>query len=116
MSADVDHKGTRFYGSSGYFSPGVWYLGAGAARQLTKRVAVTASLSRAWSSATSLDQTVSAPKRHDVSGGASLDFTEHMGVFASIGRTFGTAEENGAGTTLAVGMSLTAASKTKVTK
>jgi hypothetical protein len=116
VSLDFDHKGTRFYGSSGYFSPGVWYLGAGAARRLTERVAVTASLSRAWSSATSLDQTVAAPKRDDVSGGASLDFTEHIGVFASIGRTLGTAEENGAGTTLAVGMSLTAASKTKVTK
>jgi hypothetical protein len=116
VSVDVDREGTRFFGSSGYFSPGVWYLGAGAARQLTERLAVTASLSRAWSSAGGLDLTVSGPKRHDLSGGASIDVTEHFGVFASIGRTFGTAAEDGAGTTLAVGMSLTATSKTKITK
>jgi hypothetical protein len=116
VSVDFDHQGTRFYGSSGYFSPGVWYLGGGAARQLTDRVAVTASLSRAWSSSTSLDPTAPGPKRHDLSGGASLDLTKHVGVFASIGRTLGTAAENGAGTTLALGVSLTAVSKPKVTK
>jgi hypothetical protein len=116
VSVDVDHEGTRFFGSSGYFSPGVWYLGAGAARQLTERIAVTGSLSRAWSSSTSLDATVPGPKRHDLSGGASFDVNEHFGVFASIGRTLGTAAEDGAGTTLAFGMSMTAVSKPKVTK
>jgi hypothetical protein len=116
VSADLDYEGTRFFGSSGFFSPGVWYLGGGAARQLTDRLAVTGSLSRAWSSSPNLDPAVPGPKRHDLSGGASFDVNEHLGVFASIGRTLGTAAEDGAGTTLAFGMSLTAASKTKITK
>ena len=109
VSVDFDRGTRRFYGSAGYFSPGVWYAGAGAGTVVRERVGVSISFSRAWSSTSSLDPLISAPSRNDLSGGVSMDLTPNVGVFGSIGRTIGTSAENGSGTTLSVGLSLTAA-------
>jgi hypothetical protein len=91
----------------GYFSPGIWYAGAGVGRQVADRVGVSVSFSRAWT-ASSADPTIASPHRNDISGGASVDLTPHVGVFGSIGRTIGTSDEYGAGATISVGLSLTA--------
>lgn len=110
VSMDLDRGGSRFYGSSGYFSPGVWYIGGGLARQVATRVGVAVSLSRAWSSS-SLDPTAPALTRNDLSGSASYDFTPHFGAYGSIGHTIGTTEESAAGMTVSGGVTLTAVSK-----
>jgi hypothetical protein len=44
-----------------------------------------------------------------VSGGASFDLNRNTALFGSLGRTIGTSEESGGGTTLSFGMSVSAA-------
>jgi hypothetical protein len=108
FSVELDRGVSRVYGSSGYFSPGVWYAGAGAGTQIGSRVGVAVSFSRSWSHSVLDDPTVAAPRRHDLSTGVSLDLTPNVGVFGSVGRTFGTAPQYGAGTTVSAGLSLSA--------
>jgi hypothetical protein len=108
VSVEFDRGLSRIYGSTGYFSPGVWYSGAGAATQITARLGAAVSFSRSWTTTPLLDPTIAAPRRHDLSTGASLELTSNLGVFGSIGRTIGTAPQYGAGTTFSVGLSLTA--------
>ena len=104
VSLEISRAGARLFGSSGYFSPGVWFAGAGAGFQPAPRVAVSASFSRAWASAGN----VAAPRnmRNDVSGGASYAVTPRISLFGSLGHTVATTVENGAGSTLGFGVSL----------
>lgn len=106
VSVGLDRGARRIYGSTGYFSPGVWYAGAGTATQLGERVGVSISFSRAWT--TSSAAAIAAPRRNEISGGVAVDLKPTVGVFGSIGRTVATAAENGAGTTISIGLSLTA--------
>jgi hypothetical protein len=108
FSVEFDRGVSRVYGSSGYFSPGVWYAGAGAGTQIGPRVGVAVSFSRAWTRSILDDPSLAAPRRHDISTGISLDLTPNVGVFGSVGRTIGTAAQFGAGTTVSVGLSLSA--------
>lgn len=110
ISVQLDRESGRFYGSSGYFSPGIWYAGAGFGKLVTDRAAVSLSFSHAWAtSATAPGATpVSTPRRSDISGGGSYDFTPNISLFGSLGRTIGVAAQDGAGTTLSFGVSLTA--------
>ena len=108
FSVEFDRGVSRVYGSSGYFSPGVWYAGAGAGTQIGSRVGVAVSFSRSWTRSILDDPSLAAPRRQDISTGISLDLTPNVGVFGSVGRTIGTAAEYGAGTTLSVGLSLSA--------
>jgi len=107
VSVQMDRDGARFYGSSGYFSPGIWYAGVGVGRSVTDRVGVSASISRAWASSPS-SSAVAGLRRNEVSGGASYDVKPNISVYGSIGRTLGMAAEDGAGTTLSFGLSLSA--------
>lgn len=107
VSAEVDRGVLRVYGSSGYFSPGVWFAGAGAGTQIGSRIGVAISLSRAWAGSSAADTTLPAPRRYDVSTGMSMELTPNVGVFGSVGRTFKTDPQFGAGTTVSVGLSLT---------
>ena len=50
VSIEMDREATRIYGSSGYFSPGVWYAGAGIGRSLSNRLGMSMSFSHAWTS------------------------------------------------------------------
>lgn len=114
VSVEIDGKAGRVYGSSGYFSPGVWYAGAGIGRSVSNRVGVSISFSRAWTSqaittpGTPGTPAVAGPRRNDLSGGASFDVTPNVAVFGSFGRTIATAVEDGAGTTISFGLSLSA--------
>ena len=109
VSIQVDRGGSRIYGSSGYFSPGIWYAGAGLARPVRDRLGVSVSFSRAWTRETYGLPPDLRPRRNDVSGGASFDLTPNVAVYGSLGRTLATAAENGAGTTLSFGVSFSAA-------
>jgi hypothetical protein len=68
VGADVERGAARVYGSTGYFSPGVWFAGAGVGGQVRNRVGVSLSFSRSWSSSASTDATVEAPKRNEWNG------------------------------------------------
>jgi hypothetical protein len=107
VSAEVDRGAVRAYGSSGYFSPGVWFAGAGAGTQIGLRIGVAVSFSHAWSSSAADNSLLAAPHRNDLSTGISMAFTPNVGVFGSVGRTFNTDAQFGAGTTVSVGLSLT---------
>ena len=112
VSVHADRENLRVYGSSGYFSPGIWYAGAGIARAVGDRVGVSGSFSRAWTTSSGSDLSVaSAPLRNELSGGASYGLRPNIAVFGSIGRTIGTSIEDGAGTTLSFGVSVSAAPK-----
>jgi hypothetical protein len=105
VSVEIDPGTAKVYGSSGYFSPGIWYVGAGISRPLTDRVGVFASFSRAWTGG-AIEAAAGGPRRNDLSGGGSFNLTQSIAVYGSLGRTVGTAAGNGAGTTLSVGLSL----------
>jgi hypothetical protein len=111
VSVEIDREAGRIYGSSGYFSPGIWYAGAGFGRSLSNRVGVSMSFSRAWTSQaseTAGTPPIAGPLRNDLSGGASFDVTPNIAVFGSLGRTIATSAENGAGTTISFGLALSA--------
>src|SRR5262249_13152495 len=107
VSAEVDRGALRAYGSTGYFAPCVWFAGAGAGTQIGSRIGVTVSFSRAWSSSTVDDALLAAPRRNDLSTGISMAVTPNVGIFGSVGRTFKTDAQFGAGTTVSLGLSLT---------
>jgi hypothetical protein len=107
VSAEVDRGAVRAYGSSGYFSPGVWFAGAGAGTQIGSRIGIALSLSHAWSRSAVDDTLLAAPRRSDLSTGISMALTSNVGVFGSVGRTFKTDSRFGAGTTVSLGLSLT---------
>jgi hypothetical protein len=108
VSVQLDRAATRIYGSSGYFSPGIWYLGAGIGRSVADRVSVSGSVSRAW--AGTAIPSVPGQRRSEIGGGASYDVSSSVAVFGSVSRTLGMTPEEGAGTTLSVGVSLSAQS------
>jgi len=112
VSAQIDRGSSRIYGSSGYFSPGIWYAGAGIGRAVTDRIGISTTLSQAWATAPAASAgmpSLSQPPRNEVSGGASYDLRPNIAVFGSISRTLGVAAEEGAGTTLGFGLSWSAA-------
>lgn len=106
VSAEVDRGAVRTYASSGYFSPGVWFAGAGIGTQLGSRIGAAVSFSHAWSSSV-VDTLLAAPRRNDLSTGISMALTPNVGMFGSVGRTFKTDAQFGAGTTVSLGLSLT---------
>jgi hypothetical protein len=111
VSAQFDRGSSRIYGSTGYFSPGTWFAGAGMGRSLNDRIAISASFSHAWttpSEPVGVATTV-VRRRNELTGGGSYNLKPNVAVFGSISRTLGVAAEEGAGTTLSFGLSLTAA-------
>jgi hypothetical protein len=110
VSADVEHGAARAYGSTGYFSPGVWFAGAGVGRQVGDRIGVSLSFSRSWSASGSTDPAIEAPTRNELSTGGSFDITPTIAVFGSFGQTIATSPQYGGGRTFSVGLALTATS------
>jgi len=103
VSAEMDQGAAHIFASGGYFTGGIAFAGGGVAVNVSSHVAVSASLSHAWSN--TMTNGV-FPKRTDLSGGASVALTSHFGVFSSVSRTIGTTDANSAGTTVAAGMSI----------
>ena len=108
VSADIERGGARVYGSTGYFSPGVWFAGAGVATKVRKRGGVSLSFSRSWSSPAPADPTGETPTRNDLSAGTSFDVTPSLALFGSFGQTIATSPQYGGGHTFSIGVALTA--------
>jgi hypothetical protein len=83
----------------------VWFTGAGAGVRATGKVFVSGGFSRSWRR----DDTQTVPladrDRNDVSGSVAYAVTPSVSVFGSLARTIATLDDNGAGTTLAGGIS-----------
>ena len=48
VSGQIDRGSSRIYGGTGYFSPGIWYAGAGIGRSVSDRIGISISFSHAW--------------------------------------------------------------------
>jgi len=105
VSLELDGGGRRAYFSSGWFSRGVWFAGAGLGLQVRPRVGVSASFSRSWTSAPADPALGDSRDKAEFSGGVGVALAPHVSVFASAAHTVATSAENGAGATLSAGMS-----------
>lgn len=115
ISAQIDRGSSRIYAGSGYFSPGIWYAGAGIGRQMGDRIGISTSFSHAWATSPASSPGIpnlARPRRNELSGGASYDLKPNIALFGSISRTLRVAAEEGAGTTLGFGLSWSAAPTT----
>jgi hypothetical protein len=68
VSVEITRGPARLFGSTGFFSRGAWYAGGGTAAQVSPRLAMSLSFSRAWASD---GLTGLVRDRRDLSGGAS---------------------------------------------
>jgi len=104
VSLEIDGDGRRVYFSSGWFSRGVWFAGAGVGLQVQRRVGVSGSFSRSWTSTP--DGTLGlARDRAEFSGGVAVALASHVSLFGAASQTIATAPENGSGATISAGMS-----------
>jgi hypothetical protein len=101
VSVEIVRGSARLFGSTGFFSRGVWFAGGGAGVQVSPRIAMTLSVSRAWA-----DDALTGLSRNrgEISGGASCLVRPQIAVFGSLGRTVATLDADGAGTTLSGGV------------
>jgi len=107
-SVHLDRENTRMYASSGYFSPGIWFAGAGVGMSIGDSVGLSGSFSRAWSSSSPTAATVASLHRTEITGGASYDVHRNWSIFGSLSRTLGMAADLGGGTTIGFGLSMSA--------
>jgi hypothetical protein len=78
VSMEVGQGPVRVFASTGFFSRGVWFAGGGAGMQVSPRLAMSLSFSRAWANdaLTGLSR-----DRRDLSGGALYVVRPQMAVF-----------------------------------
>jgi hypothetical protein len=106
VSAEVSSGHTRLYGGAGYFSPGLWFSGVAVGFGVNDRTNASVGVSRAWRRTDTADVPLSARDRKEISGGLSYALRPRISAFGSIGRTFATLDENGAGTSISGGLSI----------
>lgn len=104
VSAEIGQGPLRLYGGGGYFSPGIWFTGGAVSARATDKVYVSAGVSRAWSTQTTT-VTTGGGDRKELSFGAAYVLTPRITTFGSVAQTFETLAENGAGTSIAGGIS-----------
>ena len=105
VSAEISSGTIRLYGGGGYFSPGLWFGGAAVSAQASSKVFVSGGFSRAWRHSEIPDVPMSERDRKELSGGVAYVLHPSITLFGSVGRTFMTLVENGAGTSLIGGAS-----------
>jgi hypothetical protein len=113
ISMEIDRGPARIYGGTGYFTRGAWFTGVGGSYFVNDRVSLFGSFSRAWRRSEVPDVPLGERDRKEISGGASYAVSPVVHVFGSMGRTIATLEENGAGRTIAGGVSFFFMSATK---
>jgi len=113
VSAEIGRGTTRLYGGSGYFSRGIWFAGGGVGARASSKTYLSGSFSRSWRRADAFGVPLSDRARNEVTGSASYALTRNTSVFGSLARTIATLDENGAGTTIAGGISFFVAAPTK---
>jgi hypothetical protein len=101
VSLEIDRGPARVFASAGFFSQGVWFAGGGIGAQPTPRIAVSAALSRAWTT-DAIGAVVG--DRREISGGVAFSPRVNLSLFGSLGRTIATTDQDGAGTTLTGGV------------
>jgi hypothetical protein len=109
ISAEMRVDRARLYGSTGYFSRGVFF-GSGALEfPAARRVIATAALTWAHSlsSDTIAETTGLSATRIDLSGGAAYVLTPRIAAFGSIGRTVSHVDANASTLMLNGGVSIT---------
>jgi len=112
VSAELDRGPLRMYVAGGFFTSGVRFAGGGAAIQASPRAIVSLGFSHSWRN-DDVDAALAGAVRSDVSGGIGYILLPRVVVFGSVGRTIATLDENGAGTTLSGGISLSFAAPTR---
>ncbi len=106
LSFEVEHGSRRMYAGLGYYSNGSWFAGIGAGLQATPKVSVSLGFSRAWTNASTIDPTLVASDRNELSIGVSRAIVSLVSLYASISQTVATLDQDGAGTTVAAGVSV----------
>jgi hypothetical protein len=101
VSAEVSARVVRVFGSTGFFSSGVWFAGGGVVFQPTSRVGSSMSFTRAWASD---DATGITRDRRELSGAVSYSVTSRAAVFGSLSHTIATTDGSGAGATIGGGL------------
>ena len=101
VSLEITRGPARIFASTGFFSQGAVFVGGGTSAQLSPRLAMSLSFSRAWAND---GLTGFSRDRRELSGGASYFVRPHIAMFGSLGRTIATLDANGAGTTVSGGM------------
>jgi len=102
VSAELGQDRARVFASTGFFSRGVWFAGGGVSVQATPKVGTSVSFTRSWSG----DSTTGVSRsRAELSGGAAYAVKPWIAVYGALGRTIGTTDDNGAGTTISGGVS-----------
>jgi hypothetical protein len=100
VSAEFTQSSARLFASTGFFSHGVWFAGGGAGFQVTPKVGTSLSFTRSW--ATGGTEAISRDQQ-ELSGGVSYLVKSQAAVYAALGRTIATTDDNGAGTTISAG-------------
>ena len=109
VSIQLDREAGRIYASSGYFSPGIGVCGGRIRRSLGDRMGrVNVAQPRVDEPGGNGDAGDRGAEPYRPVGRVSFDVTPNIAVFGSIGQTIATAAENGAGTTISFGLSLSA--------
>jgi hypothetical protein len=106
VSAEISQGRARLYGGGGYFSPGVWFGGAAVGFRFNEKAAVSGGFSRAWRTSEIAGLPIDQRDRKEISGGISYALSPRVNAFGSVGRTIATLDENGAGTSIAGGLSV----------
>ncbi|HXV10657.1 MAG TPA: hypothetical protein VD839_07620, partial [Burkholderiales bacterium] len=101
ISIEAGLGAARLFGAAGFFSRGAWFAGGGAGFQLKPQMGASLSFTRSWATT---DLEGLRRERSELSGGVSYFLTEHIAAYGSLGRTIATSDDNGAGTTIAGGV------------
>jgi hypothetical protein len=101
VSLELTQGAARVFASTGFFSRGAWFAGGGVGFEATPRVGVSAAFTRSWARA---DVSGVTRDRRELSGGVAYSATPRLAVFGSLGHTIATTDENGAGATVAAGV------------
>jgi hypothetical protein len=103
VSAELVQGPARLFASTGFFTQGVWFGGGGVSVQVTPKVGTSLAFTRSWAG----DSTTGVSRdRQELSGAASYAVKPQIAVYGALGRTIGTTDDNGAGTTISGGVSV----------
>jgi hypothetical protein len=102
VSAEVRRGGYRFYGSSGYFSRGAFFMGGAAEAPVGQRASITGTFTRSYSTRSDAASDVQGHLT-DIGAGGYLTLTPSTGIFGTIGHSFAT---DAGGTWFGAGVSI----------
>ncbi len=102
VSIEATRGAVRMFAATGVFTRGAWFGGGGAGFQLTPHLSASTSFSRSWAKT---DVEGVHRDRTEVAGGVSYFVKPQVAVYGSVGHTIATTDDNGAGMSVATGVS-----------